>query len=99
MLINKPQLNKLLELDGSAVSALWRAITEVKQRWSVIGWVTKILLFRSSPCCGRHVKPLIPAVFAVASTYQPALGPRGGLCPILRMCNPKGRPVPQKWGH
>jgi hypothetical protein len=30
------------ELDGSTVSALRRAIAEVKQRGSVIGWVTKI---------------------------------------------------------
>jgi hypothetical protein len=30
------------ELDGPAVSALRRAIAEVKQRRSVIGWVTKI---------------------------------------------------------
>jgi hypothetical protein len=29
------------ELDGPAVSALRRAIAEVNQRWSVIGWVTK----------------------------------------------------------
>jgi hypothetical protein len=35
------------ELDGPAVSALRRAI-EVKQRWSVIGWVTKNLLSRAS---------------------------------------------------
>jgi hypothetical protein len=32
------------ELDGRAVSALRRAIAEGKQRWSVIGWVTKNLL-------------------------------------------------------
>jgi hypothetical protein len=32
------------ELDGPAVSALRRVIAEVKQRWSVIGWVTKNLL-------------------------------------------------------
>jgi hypothetical protein len=29
------------ELDSPTVSALWRAIVEVKQCWSVIGWVTK----------------------------------------------------------
>jgi hypothetical protein len=29
-------------LDSLAVSALLRAIAEVKQSWSVIGWVTKI---------------------------------------------------------
>jgi hypothetical protein len=33
-----------------------------------------------------HVKPLVPAEFAVVSTLQPALGPRGGLWPVLLMC-------------
>jgi hypothetical protein len=37
------------ELDGSAVRA---------QRWSFIGWVTKILFPRVPPRFGRHVKPL-----------------------------------------
>jgi hypothetical protein len=76
------------ELDGAAVSALRRAVPEVKQSWSVIGWVTKNLLYRAPPCLGRHVKSLVPAAFAVVSTYQPALGPRGGLWPVLLMCNP-----------
>jgi hypothetical protein len=31
--------------------------------------------------------PLVPA-FAVVSTHQPALGPRGGLWPVLLICNP-----------
>jgi hypothetical protein len=26
------------------------------------------------PCFGRHVKPLVPAAFAVVSTHQPVLG-------------------------
>jgi hypothetical protein len=30
-----------IKLDGPAVSALQRAIAEVKQRWSVIGWMIK----------------------------------------------------------
>jgi hypothetical protein len=76
------------ELDGPAVSALRRAIAEVKQRWSVIGWVSKNLLTRAPPCCGRHVKPLVPAAFAIVSTYQSARQPRGGLWPVLFMCNP-----------
>jgi hypothetical protein len=76
------------ELDGSAVSALRRAIAEVKLRWLVIGWVTKNLLFRAPPCFGKHVKPLVPPAFAVVSTHQRALGPRGGLWPILLMCYP-----------
>jgi hypothetical protein len=79
--------------------ALRRAIMEVKQHWSVIGWVTKILLSRAPPCFRRHVKPLIPAAFAVVSTHHPALDPRGGLWPVLLMYNPYARPVPQQWGH
>jgi hypothetical protein len=67
------------ELDGPAVSALWRVIAEVKQNWSVIGWVTKILLSRAPLCFVRHVKLLVPTAFAVVSTHQSALGPRGGL--------------------
>jgi hypothetical protein len=78
----------LEELDGPVISALWRAIAEVKQRLSVIGWVTKNLLSRAPPCFRRHVNPLVPAAFAVVSTHQPALGPRGGLWPVLIMCNP-----------
>jgi hypothetical protein len=50
------------ELDGPAVRALQRAIAEVKQRWSVIGWVTKNVLFRIRARCVelgtlRHAKP------------------------------------------
>jgi hypothetical protein len=75
------------ELDGPAVSALRRAIVEVKQRWSVIGLVTKNVLTRAPPCFGRHVKPLVPAAILVVSTHQPALGPRGGVWYVL-MCNP-----------
>jgi hypothetical protein len=36
---------------------------------SVIGWVTKNLLSRAPPWFGRHVKPLVPAAFAVVSTH------------------------------
>jgi hypothetical protein len=49
-----------MELDVPAVSALQRAIAAVKQRWSVIGWVTNNLLSRALSCFGRHIKPLIP---------------------------------------
>jgi hypothetical protein len=62
------------KLDGPAVSVLRRAIAEAKQRWSAIGWATKNLLSRAPLCFGRHVKPLVPAAFAVVSTHQPALG-------------------------
>jgi hypothetical protein len=46
------------------------AIAEAKQRsqWSVIGWVTKN--YYLEPCFERHVKPLVPAVFAVVSTHS-----------------------------
>jgi hypothetical protein len=76
------------ELDGATVSALRYAIVEVKQRWSVIAWVTKNVLSLAPPCFGRHVKSLVPAVFAIVSTHQPALGSRGGLWPVLVLCNP-----------
>jgi hypothetical protein len=62
-------------------------------------WVKKNLLSRAPPCFESHVKPLVPAAFAVVSSHQPALGPRGVLWPVLLMCNPYGRPVPQKWQH
>jgi hypothetical protein len=45
-------------------STLRRAIAEVRQRWSGIGWVTKNLLSRAPPCFGRHVKLLVPVAFA-----------------------------------
>jgi hypothetical protein len=78
----------VLLLDGPAVSAIRHAIAEVKQRWSVMRWMTKNLLSRTPPCFGRHVKPLVPAALAVVSTHQPGLGPRGGLRRALLMCNP-----------
>jgi hypothetical protein len=39
--------------------ALWsvEVVVEVKQRWSVIVWVTKNLLPRLPPCFGRHKRP------------------------------------------
>jgi hypothetical protein len=55
--------------------ALWRAIAKVKQRWSVIGWVTKNLLSRVLSCFGRYVKPLVLLAFAIVSTHQTVLGP------------------------
>jgi hypothetical protein len=39
-------------------------------------------LLRPFPCFGRHVKPLIPAAFAVVSTQQPALGRVVGYGPL-----------------
>jgi hypothetical protein len=78
----------LIHLDSPAISALRRAIAEVNQRWSVIGWVTKNLLSQALPSFERHVKPLVSAAFAVVSTDQPALGPRSLLWPVLLMRNP-----------
>jgi hypothetical protein len=54
-----------VEIDGPAVSALWHAIAEVKQRWSV-----KNVLSRAPPCFVRHIKPLVPAALAVVSTFM-----------------------------
>jgi hypothetical protein len=54
----------------------------VKQRWSVIGWVTKnfyLELLRASEGT---------TAFAIVSTQPSALGPRGGLWPVLLMCDP-----------
>jgi hypothetical protein len=53
-----------------------RANTEAEQRSqrSVIGWVIKVYYLElrapyfGAPCFGRHVKPLVPAAFAVVST-------------------------------
>jgi hypothetical protein len=39
-------------------------------------------LFVREACFGRHVKPLVPAAFAVVSTHQPALGLCGGYGPL-----------------
>jgi hypothetical protein len=44
------------ELDSPAVNVFRRAIAEVKQRWSVIGWVIKNLLSRA----GLHLQSLAP---------------------------------------
>jgi hypothetical protein len=75
------------DLDGPTVSALRHGIAEVKQRWSVMRWVTKNLLSPAPPCFGRHVKLQVPTAFAVVSIHQSALGPRGGIWPVLLMCN------------
>jgi hypothetical protein len=42
-----------------------------------VGWVAKTLLSLALRCFGRHVKPLVPAAFAIVSIHQPALGSRG----------------------
>jgi hypothetical protein len=81
-LSNRQKERKIIYLEfifGPTVCALRRAIAEVKQRWSVIVWVTKNLLSRAPPCFGRHVNLLVPVAFALVGTHQLALGPRGGL--------------------
>jgi hypothetical protein len=75
-------------LHDPAVSALGRAIVEVKQRWLVIGWVTKNVLSRVLQCFGRYVNPLVSVAFAVISTHQATLGPRGWLWLVLLKCDP-----------
>jgi hypothetical protein len=65
------------ELDGPAVSALWRAIMEVKQRWSVIGRVTKNLLSRTPPCFRTHI---VRWSRLHLQSGPPALGPRASPC-------------------
>jgi hypothetical protein len=69
-----------MELGGPAVSALRRAIAEVML---VSHWMDdqKIIISIFSVS-------LVPAAFAVASTHQPTLGPRGRLWPVLLMYNP-----------
>jgi hypothetical protein len=49
----------------------WRAIEEAKQcsQWSVIMGDQNVLS-RTPPCFGRHVKPLVPAAFAVVSIHS-----------------------------
>jgi hypothetical protein len=77
------------ELDGLAVCALsvrLRKLSNVLNGQSGMG--DQKLLSLAPACFGRHVKPLVPAVFAVVSTHQPALVPRGGLWPVLLVRNP-----------
>jgi hypothetical protein len=75
-----------IDLFGSAISALRRAIAKNNQSL-VMGWVTKNLLSPALLYFGRHIKPLVQAAFAVVSTPQFTLGPRGCLWPVLLMCN------------
>jgi hypothetical protein len=56
-------INIFEELDGPTV----RAIAEAKHR-EQMPWIGENLLSRAPPCFGRHVKPLVPAAFAVVCT-------------------------------
>jgi hypothetical protein len=83
-----------VELDGLAVSALRSLIAEVKQRGSVIGWVTKNLLSRTPSCfggtlsrrCQSHLQSLAPTNphWARVVCYGPfplCVVHKEGLCP------------------
>jgi hypothetical protein len=83
----------VVKLNGPVVVALRRVIAEAKQHWSVIRWVTKILLSRAFSCFGRHVKPLVHSA-GVVSTRGVGYGPfflcvihKEGLCPSNRDIN------------
>jgi hypothetical protein len=52
-------------------SALRRAIAEIRQLGSVIGWVTKNLLSRAPTSFGRHGKPLVPAALQSLAHTNP----------------------------
>jgi hypothetical protein len=84
------------ELDGRAVRALRRAIAEVKQRWSVIGWVTKNyyleLLRASEGTLSRwsrlHSQSLAPsnphwARVVVYGPFSLCVIHKEGLCPLI----------------
>jgi hypothetical protein len=49
------------------------AIAEVKQRWSVSGWVTKNLLSQVPPCFGRVYGP-----FSLCVIHKESLCPSSG---------------------
>jgi hypothetical protein len=75
------------KLDGPAVSAL--SVVSACDRGSLatlVGHRMGDQKFTVSSF-GRHVKPLVAAEFAVASTHQSALV-RGELWPVLLMWNP-----------
>jgi hypothetical protein len=67
------------KLDGPVVR---RAITEVKQHWSVIGWVTKNFNFELLLATECTVKPLVPHWARVVG-YGPF-----SLCVIHKDCAP-----------
>jgi hypothetical protein len=49
------------------------------RKLSNVGQMDDQKIYYLAPCFGRHVKPLVPGAFAVVSTHQSALGPRGEL--------------------
>jgi hypothetical protein len=70
------------ELNGPTVSALRRAIAEVKQRWAVIGWVTIIYyleLLRVSEGTFSHWSRL--HLQSLAPTNPQCVIYKEGMCP------------------
>jgi hypothetical protein len=55
------------DLDNPASVCARRTIAKVKQRWSVVGWVTKIIW---SSSVLPKLKPLVPPAIAVVSTHS-----------------------------
>jgi hypothetical protein len=68
------------KLDGPALSAL--GVLSGKLSDVDRSWVTKNLIFRAPSCFGRHVKPLVPAVYAVVSPTNPHWVPVVGYDPF-----------------
>jgi hypothetical protein len=64
-------MNAIEELDGTAVSALIvrsRKLSNARKGQTSDRWPK--LLSRAPPCFRRHVELLVPAAFAVVSTYS-----------------------------
>jgi hypothetical protein len=79
----KMYLQSVKELDCPAVRALGvRSRKQSNIGWSSDGWPK---FYHLELIFGRHVKPLVPAVFAVVNTHQSALGSRGWLWHVLLM--------------
>jgi hypothetical protein len=55
-----------------------RAIAKAKHR-------SQNLLSRGPPCFGRHVKPLVPVAFAIASTHSFQGGLTSGRRPVVKI--------------
>jgi hypothetical protein len=57
------------ELDGPVVSALGVRSRKLSKVFKGHRMGDENFLSRAPPCCGRHVKPLVPAAFTVVSTH------------------------------
>jgi hypothetical protein len=66
-----------------------RSACDTENKATLVGQrMAKYLVSQAPPCFGRYAKPLDPA-FALIITHQSALGPLGGLWPVVLMCNHK----------